>query len=263
MGKIQSFQEEILPNTKLSSDQLKQMDQILDQPFYFIGSGVQCYAFISQDQKVILKFFKHHHLGPSTRWLQKFPVPFKAKIIANREKRMRQLFKSSQIAYDSLREETGLFYLHISPTKGRHHSISIFDKIGVRHQVNLDETPFVLQKRARLFPETLNALFSKQDLCGAKEALRSLMKLTSTYVDKGVKSKDCKIDKNFGFIDKQALQIDIGSFVRRSNVKKLELKKIELEKMAKRLTRWIEKYFPQCLDECRLELQRVVNENSL
>src|ERR1700688_2436309 len=60
----------------------------LAQPFTYFDSGEQFYAFIGADGKTILKFLKHYH------HLQK--------------RNLTPVLESCQIAYDELREQTGL-----------------------------------------------------------------------------------------------------------------------------------------------------------
>src|SRR6185295_13284709 len=40
-----------------SSEELKQIQNLLDQPFEFLGRGGQCFAFLGRDQKTVIKFF--------------------------------------------------------------------------------------------------------------------------------------------------------------------------------------------------------------
>ena len=48
-----------------SDEEMTRINQLLEQPFTFLGSGGWCYAFLGQDQKTVIKFFKHSHLYPS------------------------------------------------------------------------------------------------------------------------------------------------------------------------------------------------------
>src|ERR1700724_132490 len=49
----------------LTPEQHRELAQILNQKFFYIGKGAQCYAFASDDQQYVLKFFKFKHLKPS------------------------------------------------------------------------------------------------------------------------------------------------------------------------------------------------------
>jgi len=49
----------------LSDQEHQELAQILNQKFSYIGKGAQCYAFVSDDQLYVLKFFKFKHLKPN------------------------------------------------------------------------------------------------------------------------------------------------------------------------------------------------------
>src|SRR2546428_4046403 len=93
----------------LSADEQLAVDKALDQPFTFLGSGGQCYAFLSQDQTTVIKFFKHHHMRP-INWLNRLSLPifldkYRLKIIEMRQKKFDHIFGSCKIAYDDFKEE--------------------------------------------------------------------------------------------------------------------------------------------------------------
>src|SRR5271166_494426 len=85
----------------------KAIQTLLSQPYRFLGSGGQCYAFVSQDGTAVIKFFKHHHMRPSRLLLPKQKQ--------QRKERLENLFSSFKIANDLLKEETALLFLHLNP----------------------------------------------------------------------------------------------------------------------------------------------------
>ena len=85
-----------------ASPQIGKVEGVFDQKFAYLGAGGQCYAFVSDDKQYVLKFFKQHKF-------RKKNTPA-SEGIARREK----AFTSYKIAYDKLREETGLLFLHPS-----------------------------------------------------------------------------------------------------------------------------------------------------
>ena len=83
-----------LPNSEMQT-----VKTALTQPYYYLDSGGQCYAFVSADGKYVLKFFKHHHMR------QKSLLPL---FQATREKRLQGIFTSCILAYNRFREGTRL-----------------------------------------------------------------------------------------------------------------------------------------------------------
>lgn len=178
----------------------------LNQPFYFLGSGAQTYSFIGEDRKTVLKLFKHYHCWPSSRILRKLPWPWKAKILEDRERRINSIFKSTTLAYRELPEETQVIYLNLNPKEGLS-PLVIYDKIGIRYQVDLSKTPFVLQKKGDL-------LFSylKKHPDEGKALIDSFFQHIHNMAKAGISNSDKHVGRNFGVCDGKVIHIDIGSF---------------------------------------------------
>ena len=66
---LSDFSEHPDWNTSPSLSDHSAIEKVLDQPFFYLGKGVQCYAFISQDGTTVLKFFKHYHMWPDNIFL--------------------------------------------------------------------------------------------------------------------------------------------------------------------------------------------------
>jgi len=173
--------------------------------FTYLGSGVQCYAFLSEDGKSVLKLFKHYHLWPSTSLLKK--LPFTAGIVRAREKRMESIFNSAHFAAQHLEKETGILALQINLSKKRLPTVEVKDKIGVTHQVDLNKTPFLLQKRATPFFEALEK-FTTEEI---ETTITQLVETLKTF-----DSSDHLLSTNFGFCEGMPCAIDVGSLKKRT-----------------------------------------------
>lgn len=208
--------------------------QSLYQPFHYLGKGVQCYVFIGKDRKTILKLFKHYHTGWPTG-------------AQRRERRMIRMLKSCEIALKQLPQETGVFYAHLQ--KGDHHlgKIEIHDKLGIVHQLNLDQTEFLLQKRAIPLEEELDRLFSSNQVDAAIERMQSLLGLIEARAMKGIRNKDGRIFQNCGFIGEQPVEIDVGSYGY-GHAK-------SSAKARAKLLKWVKENYPQYLKQCEERLQ--------
>src|SRR5438445_301873 len=51
----------------------QEIKTLLSQPFTFLESGLECYAFVGEDGETVLKLFKHHHLRQA-EWLTCLPL---------------------------------------------------------------------------------------------------------------------------------------------------------------------------------------------
>ncbi len=231
------------------------------QSFSFLGSGVQFYVFVGEDQQTILKLFKHHHTGPSNDLVATlFPKRFAQTIFNKREKRMSHLLKSAQIAFQYLPKETGVFYIHLQKTDQDLGSIPLYDKIGIAHQLNLDQTEFILQKRIQPLTERLNDLFQRGQIDKALQSMDDLLLLIENRSKAGIKNKDGKILKNCGFLGDEPIEMDIGSYVLRKESKCPNPHQKARLKATLQLLSWVKCNYPSYLSICR---EKLIDENAL
>lgn len=225
------------------------------QPFYYLASGVQSYVFIGKDRETILKLFKHHHFGPSSDTLKKIlPQNLSRPLIKKREKRMLNLFSSAQIAYGQLQEKTGVFYLHLGKTNGKHGKISLFDKLGICYDLDLDQTEFILQRRAETAFEKLHKLFKNGQTDEAISSMKDLLHLIEQRSMQGIKNKDGNILENCGFFGRHPLEIDVGSFIHRNASANPQPHKKAVLRATLQLLNFVKKNYPEELPRCKREL---------
>lgn len=235
----------------LTDGQLMELKQQLNQPFYFLGSGGQCYAFASADKKYVIKFFKHHHMRPN-HWVDHLPAPsflksLQKSFIHLRLDRLDHIFSSCKLAYDHLKEETGLVYLHLNKTDLFHQQLILYDKLGIAHQIDLDRTTFALQQRASLAFPTLKELYRNQNFKQAKRCINSLMDLIIVRSKRGIFDQDPRLERNFAFIEDKAIEIDLGSFSYNPYLKRANYWKKELFFETIQLKQWTKKNCPELL----------------
>ena len=201
-----------------SDDQKQLLDQINSQPFYYLGSGKECYAFVSQDKELVIKFFKQKHLD--TRSILKFwpfsiSPHFKAlyeKKYVHRSHLRHQTFMSYFIAYHHYSDRTGVLYLHLNKTKDLKRKIEIFSPKNELIILDLDSTEFLVQRRADYVFDYLEKLLNANQLKEAKQAIGSILDLIINTSKNGIFDDDTNCQKNIGFIGKRAYFIDVGEF---------------------------------------------------
>jgi hypothetical protein len=225
------------------------LESILDQKFTFLGSGGSFYTFASQDQNYVIKFFKMHHLNPQ-HW-------FRAS-----QRKLDRVFNSCKLAYDDLREETAVTYIHLNKTKNRHKTLIIIDNLGIEHPLNLDSMEFVVQKKAALSSEYLCRLLRGGQIEEAKNALAAVWHLMETITLKGYDDHDMNIETNFGFINGKPVKIDIGPFKKDDRMKNPHFYKKRLLKPAKKIEAWLNKNYPDLSDHFK-ELKKGIRDDDL
>lgn len=222
--------EKIFPDSPLANEVNLPPEALvkqLDQPFYFLSSGVQTYNFISKDGFLVLKLFKHYHAGPSTHWLLQLPSfiqPLLKPTIEQRKKRMAHIFKSAHIAATTLKEETKVLYLHLSQSTELP-TISLYDKIPILHLLDLNQVEFAIQQKANPLWETLSEHAKKNNHEKIRFVLRALFNEILNRLSKEIASKDVKWD-NFGIIKDEVIEWDIGSFQRYRNLTSTKKKSV-------------------------------------
>lgn len=232
----------------LSFDQEQTLCTVLNQKFRYLGCGGQCFAFVSEDDKWVIKFFKHRFRKPFSYF---YHASLPMWIDRVRERKLHKaLFKlnrdftSYKIAYEDLREESGLLYIHLNKNEVNFPTLTIVDKIGISHKICLSEVEFVVQKKAELAYDHIGALMKNNDLSGARAALHSILQTLILRCQRGIYDEDPPIHRNLGFVDAQPIFIDVGRFRRDESRKNPEIYKKDLTLITKRLRRWLEENYP-------------------
>ena len=128
----------------LAEEEKKNLETLFDQPFYYLGKGAQAYVFASEDGQSVIKFCRFDHLRPSLFFANCiFPFVYEKTRIEKmwqKRGRLEMEFGSYKIAFEQMKEETGLIYLHLNKTYTfRNKKITFYDKIGVAHKLDLDQ----------------------------------------------------------------------------------------------------------------------------
>ncbi len=248
----------VLIQLRQSSLSMRKLQKCLKDLFLFLGSGVQSYAFVSADGQTVLKLFKHYHIGPSNDLTISWPKQVKrwcTCISMQRSKRIKAIYDSHRIAFATLREETGLLHLQLDPCLGP--TVILYDKIGIRHEIDLSHTPFVLQNCATPIFTSLQEELKNGQLTRAKTKIDSLLVLIKNRRSKGILGSDPVLYRNFGFIDTQAIEIDAGSFTQDFlRVSPFILRK-ELYLVTCGLQEWLAKHSPELAEYL---LQKILYE---
>ncbi len=232
----------------LNGEKLASLEEILAQPFSYLGKGCQFYAFESKDGKYVIKFLKHKHLRPYT-WLERLPLPANLRArsqakIERRQERVEKLFSSCKLAYEEMQEETGLVYIHLHRTPATGKRVTLTDRIGRLYQIDIDHYEFVVQKRALSVEEVFEKIQSQEELASRVEQLMDVIKRRAA---KGIADRDRSFVQNVGFTldGSQAVFVDTGQFFHSDEVLRAEGLAKDLEKRLHNLRHWTERHFPK------------------
>ncbi|HSX11972.1 MAG TPA: hypothetical protein VLF61_00585 [Rhabdochlamydiaceae bacterium] len=209
----------------------QELPTLLGQKFYYLASGGQAWVFVSEDQQYVLKFFK----------------TYKRKAKSSRD------FASCQLAYDKLKEECGLLYLHLHATSHLNLSVTLVDKLHIEHPIALDQTAFLVQKKAVLLYDHIEQTMRAGNLEGAKQALSAACQLIRTRSEKGIFDEDARIHCNLGFIGAKAILIDTGRLKEDARRKEPAVMQKDLKKITHKLKLWLELHYPELVPHLEQE----------
>lgn len=241
------------------SNECPELHKILDQPFYYLDKGAQAYVFASADGETVIKFFRMYR-KTIPFWMKAvcFPQvlqPFKVRKIIEKQKGLHKDFQSYKLALEEMKEETGLLYLHLNKTSHLNKSLRIYDKLGIAHDLNMDEMEFLVQKRAKLVYPAVDSLVKVEGIDAAKEAIGALVNLLHFRCQKGIFDKDPNIATNFGFLGRLPIQIDIGRFSYNDRAKRVY--KDEILRVTDKFRKWLEANHPGLSEHLQEEIERI------
>jgi hypothetical protein len=231
----------------------KAVSSVLQQPFYYLAKGAQCYTFASEDGSVVLKFFRHHRAEPLLGDLR---FPFLEKKRIRYEKKRIKDFNSYALAYRLFKEESGLIFLHLHKGDLPLPQITLYDKIGVRHQLDLKNVEFILQKKAQLIYPTFAHWIKTHRMETCERALSSLVSLLICRCQKGIFDKDPDLNSNFGFLEDIPIQIDVGRFSKDNRRRDISIYRDEIQRITDHLKQWLYRERPPLSAFLEEEIQR-------
>ncbi|NGX51104.1 MAG: hypothetical protein K1060chlam2_00961 [Chlamydiae bacterium] len=226
--------------------------------FTYYASGSQCYVFLSEDGKSVLKLFKFQHMR-TPPWLN--TLPLSGLLRAKRAKKrqiLERTFNSLSLAYDLFREESALIFLHLDRTTHLKSQVTLIDKIGKRHSLDLDSLPFLIQKKGELAYTSFDRWMERGEVEKVKRGIRELLTLALSRCKAGIFDKDPDFSTNFGFIDTTPFQIDFGRFTLDQSEKEPRVHRPEMVRITRNFHRWIEKNHPDLLDYFEKELLAII-----
>jgi hypothetical protein len=244
----------------LSQSEQTNISKILNQKFYYLGKGAQCYAFLSEDGDYVLKFFKFKYFKPSffVNLIPSIP-PFhryKVQMIEKKKRRIHSLFESCRIAYQYNKEGAALVVVHLRPTKDRHQVVTIVDKIGFIHQIDLDSVLFLVQKRGETLQHRLTRELDQHNLDKAKRSIHQILAMHLIEYQKGLFDRDAGVLHNTGFIQDTPFHLDIGRLSKDEQIIQLDRHKQDLQSVIGEIDHWMKINYPDYQEELSAYLKK-------
>lgn len=254
---------------QLSEEEEGKIIELLKQPFSYLGKGSQCYAFASADGNYVIKFPRLHRMRsplwmrlgariPGFTAMQRLDRDYSKK----REAELERNFLSYMIAYQQLKEATALVYLHLNRTPEWKFTTTFYDKIDCAHQLDLGKSYFLLQRRASWLVPELERMMKEGDEKRAKQLVDGLLARLLERAKLGLFDKDPHITNNFGLIDGEVVQIDIGRYQDDPERARPKVYCEDIRHVLRKFLPWLSKRFPT-LERHLLDKLDQMRENDL
>ncbi len=250
----------------LSEKEQQEVHKLLDQHYTYLGKGCQSYVFMSEDGQYVLKFFKYQRFRPQA-WLSYVSfLPgmdsyLNHKILKKREK-LDSVFLSWKIAYEDLQQESAVAYVHLNKSQDLKKQVVLYDKIGLKHELDIDNYEFMIQRRAHMLCPTLTQLSSEGKIEEAKNLLRQLVMMIVSEYQRGYADNDHALMQNTGVLEGKPIHIDVGQFVKNPRVKSPDVYYQEIFNKTWKFRKWLEKHHPELAVHVEHLLQEIMGKET-
>lgn len=251
--------EPLFETRPLTHEEMGEVNLAIDQPYTYFGCGGQSFVFFSNDGKYVLKFFKQRHFNLPTH-LNAIPFigKYREKKYGKRLRKLQLDYGSYKIGFEKLFQETGLIYIHLNKTDHLKKVVRVKDASGTEHAIDLDQTDFILQRRADLVLHRIDSQMRERDIKGAKETIAQVVDLIVTRCKKGYADRDPNIATNCGILGNRAIKIDVGRFVPNAAMEKPLYFKPELYRITRPFRTWLKHHHPELVSALDEELLKVI-----
>lgn len=245
----------------LNLSEEKELAIALSQKYHYFGCGGQAYAAFSEDGRYAIKFFKQR-LFKRSLFLNSAPLPFflhrfREKRNFKRDDKLIRDFFSYRVAFDELQQETSLVYVHLNSTDHLRKKLTVTDRLGIAHQIDLDRTNFVVQRRANMIYDRIDELMKRGDEKRALEVIGSVFSLIVTRAEKGFIDRDPNVRTNCGLIEDRAIKIDVGRFIKADVTDVKKYIEEELLEISTPFREWIQEKHPSLIPSFDQKLAEV------
>jgi hypothetical protein len=231
-----SFDAISIPLLSIEDPMQQSLDFKWPQEFSYLGRGKQAFAFESFDQKYVIKFFDRHRM--ELPWYHQLAT----KKWIHRRKNKQDLYPISYLlAYELMREETDLLFVHMGPSKKRLPLITVIDKASRRFPIDLNQIPFVLQKKASQ-PFVRQLQLSKNKTEEFRSWIDQYIAINQKRISLFIANRDKHIKDNYRCEKERLVYIDPGRYYLKTKLSDPQILQEEWRRASYELRAWIKKH---------------------
>lgn len=229
------------------------LEEILSQPFRYLGKGAQSYVFESPDGNYVIKFFKFKHLRPNfiTENLPSiFPFKdYKNRQISRKQRKLYGVFQGYKLAYDLDRSNAGLIFVQLNVPAMHALKMVVHDKLGLTRRIDLSQVPFVIQKKGTTLRQTMRESLNRGDVLAAKGQVDQIFALYLEEYQKGLWDHDHGVMHNMGFVAGRPCHLDVGKFHYDPAIRRPENYQPDLLQITDKIKVWVGRNYPPYAEE--------------
>jgi len=198
-----SFSERIQVPLLKEVDPLTSTSIVWPKTFRFLARGHQVFAFESEDEQFVLKFFDREEL--EDHWYDHLPFRSSKKRDRRLKERVQVYPESYRLAFEWFRDETALLAVHQGISSVQYPKVTLVDKSGPI-EVDLNKTPFILQKKVR---SSLPALLEKANREGTlSNLIDQFLEIHRQRISIQIGDYDRNIRDNYGSDGERLIYLD-------------------------------------------------------
>ncbi|NGX29129.1 MAG: hypothetical protein K940chlam1_01326 [Candidatus Anoxychlamydiales bacterium] len=233
---------------------IEEAKDVLSQDFHYLTRGRECFIFESQDKKYVLKFFdssryytKYFFADITLPWfLPKYIDTYRFKHYNRRSRKLNFNLSSTKLAFDNLKDESALVYVHLNKSTSFKDKIKITNRYGKTYHLDPNNIFFILQKKCDIFYRVYETTTDEKY---KHYLIESFLEMVHNRTKKLIIDDDIgKKRRNWGLHNNKAVTIDIGRWYFDEKLATLEGYKKEMLKATKILRKYLSENEPEKLD---------------
>lgn len=232
----------------LSENDLQLIRSLFAYPFHYLGRGKQSFAFASDDGVHVIKIFNNENKRKTTWWLLVSQLPFLREWAGLKsllwKTKWEKAFESYRIAFDEMKDKTGLVYIHLNQTEELP-PLTLIDPLRICHRIDSNSLGFLIQKKAKLVYAALDEMIQAHDRVKAERAIIGLIDLCLWKCRQGIHDNDPLIRTNFGILDDEVIQIDVGPLSKDFSTHDPDHIRKEIFRITASLKNWLNEHSPE------------------
>jgi hypothetical protein len=163
-----------------------------------------------------------------------------------RKKRVQRRYfyeHSYPIAFRELKEE--ILYFHLAKDGKVLPTISITDKAHRQYSVDLNQVPFILQKKGIPFYTALQAIYEREGIHGLYREIDTFVEAIAVRIEKKIADADRDVEHNWGYVGGKLFHLDPGRLYYDAELADPLKLEIEWDRATHAFYKWLQIHYPE------------------